>query len=400
MRTLVRRGLYALGLIIGAAAIAAFIYREELERLYRVNTLFDEDVIVGNFSNMGSMFHSKVIPRSGPVFAFGSAPRPLPERFNGPSGDQSTEAFLKRTSTTSLLVIRDDAIEFEEYYQGTSPEDLRISWSVAKSFLAAMLGIAVGEGAIASLDEPADKYAPMLKGSAYEGVSLRNIAMMASGVEFNEDYLDYDSDINKMGRALALNGSLDEFSASITAKAGPPGEAWRYVSIDTHVLSMAIRGATGKSMTDYMAEKIWSKIGAEADALYLTDTPGAEFVLGGLNMRTRDYARFGRVILNGGVLDGVEVAPPDFLAEATTDIAPPPDTPARRRGHGYGYQFWLPDNPDGEVYFSGVYGQSMFVDQKAGVIIVKTSADRNFRENNSRNLLDMIALFRAIARGG
>ncbi|MEM7267841.1 MAG: serine hydrolase, partial [Pseudomonadota bacterium] len=238
----VKRIAAALGVLVVIAAITAFIYREELERLYRVNTLFEEDQIVHNFSNMRTMFNALEIPRAGPVFEFGAEPRPLPETFQGPLGEWGTKDFLEATRTTSLLVIRGDKIEFEDYFLGTGPEDQRISWSIAKSFLSALVGIALDDGAIASMDDPVEKYAPLLKGSAYEGATLRQVAMMSSGVDFNEDYLDYDSDINRMGRELALGGSLDEFSAGITAKAGAPGENWRYVSIDTHVLGMALRG--------------------------------------------------------------------------------------------------------------------------------------------------------------
>ena len=393
----VKRFGYGLGVVIVVALVAAFIYREEIERLYRVNTLFDEDRIVSNFSNMGRMFLTAPVSRGdGPVFEFGEAKGPLPETFAGLDGERNTAEFLETTKTTSLLVIRGDQIEFEDYYLGTTPEDLRISWSVAKSFLATMVGIAVGEGDIESLDDPVVKYAPSLKGSAYEGATIRNVANMASGVAFNEDYLDYNSDINKMGRELALGGSLDEFAAGLTAKAGPPGETWRYVSIDTHVLGMVLRGATGKSVPDYMTEKLWSKIGAEADAVYVTDAPGAAFVLGGLNIRTRDYARFGRLILNDGVWEGERLLPEGWVEESTSLSAPPPvsdEYPFR-----YGYQWWVPPGADEEVFGVGVYDQYLWIDWKTGVVIVKTSANRQFRANDGVSKLEHIAFFRAVAR--
>lgn len=393
----IKRVLLGISGLAVVAAIVAFIYREPLERLYRVNTLFSADRIVSNFSNMRSMFLADDIKRDGPVFNFGEAPSTLPAEFTLDGEVLNTAAFLERTKTTSLLVIRDDKIEFEDYFLGTTAEDQRISWSIAKSFLSAMIGIAIDEGKIADLNDPVTKYAPSLAGSAYDGATLRQVAMMSSGVAFDEDYLAFNSDINKMGRALALGGSLDEFSADITKRAGAPGENWRYVSIDTHVLGMALRGATGQSVSDYMTDKLWSKIGVEADAYYTTDGVGAAFVLGGLNMRTRDYARFGRLFLEDGNWEGDQIISKAWVRESTSDLAPPP-APTFERGENYGYQWWLPPAHDEEFYGIGVYGQYLFVDRKAGVIVVKTSADKSFRENDGKAQLETLAMMRAIAR--
>ncbi len=393
----IKRVLWGLGGLALIAVIAAIIYREPLERLYRVATLFSADRIVSNFSNMKTMFLTDDIPRSGPVFEFGAAPGALPDTFEFEGETFTTAAFLERTKTTSLLVIRNDQIEYEDYFLGTDPEDQRISWSIAKSFLSALVGIAVDEGAIEDLNDPVTKYAPSLIGSAYEGASLRQVAMMTSGVEFDEDYIAPFSDINMMGYELGLGGSLDRFSARIIKTAGAPGENWRYVSIDTHVLGMALRGATGRTVADYMAEKLWSRIGVEADAYYNTDGQGAAFVLGGLNMRTRDYARFGRLFLNDGEWDGERIISKDWVRESTSDLAPPP-APTFERGEHYGYQWWLPPDHDDEFYGIGVYGQYLWIDRKAGVIVVKTSADKRFREDEGRVQFETIAMMRAIAR--
>lgn len=392
----IKRIAVGFGALAAVALIAAFIYREPLERLYRVNTLFDGDRIVGNFSNMRSMFLSTDIPRNGPVFTFGEAPSPLPETFQGRDQVKDVTAFLEETNTTSLLVIRDDKIEYEAYFNETGMQDQRISWSVAKSYLSTLIGVALAEGDIASLDDPVTKYAPSLAGSAYDGATIRNVANMASGVAFDEDYLDYDSDINKMGRELALGGSLDEFAAGLTERAGAPGENWRYVSIDTHVLGMVLRGATGETVADYMADELWSRIGVEADAYYVTDGEGAAFVLGGLNIRTRDYAKLGRLFLRDGDWEGEQIIPAAWTRESTAQSAPPPADPDHKLG--YGYQWWLPAGADEEFFAIGVYGQYIWVDRKANVVIVKTSADRNFRANGNLHQHDSIALFRKISR--
>lgn len=400
MRKWLKRIAWTIGGLVAVIAVLALLNREAVGRLYTAITLFDEDRIVGNFSGMKNAFLTRQVARGGPVFEFEEAPAALPARFAAPGGEIATADYLKRTSATSLLVLRDDRIQFEAYYLGTGPDDLRISWSVAKSFLSALLGVALAEGAIDSLDDPVTKYAPALKGSAYDGATVRHVAHMASGVAFDENYLDPFSDIKMMGNEIALGGSLDAFTARRDERAGAPGENWRYVSVDTHVLGMVIRGATGRSIADLMSEKIWSRIGAEADALYITDGEGVAFVLGGLNIRTRDYARFGRLILNDGAWEGEQVIPADWVRESTADTAPPPVSAGARRGQGYGYQWWIPPNADDEFYAIGIYGQYIFIDRKARVVIVKTSADRNFRADNHRHLHESIAFFRAIARGG
>jgi CubicO group peptidase (beta-lactamase class C family) len=197
---------------------------------------------------------------------------------------------------------------------------------------------------------------------------------------------------------LALGGSMDEFAAGITARSAPPGEVSQYVSIDTHVASMVLRAAVGKSLQDYMAEKLWAKIGAEDDALYLTDAEGNAFALGGLNMRTRDYARFGQMMLGFGFFNNQQIIPADWAAESVEATAPiksafPP---------GYGYQWWLPEKAFGEFYAVGVYGQYIYINRPARIVIVKTSAHRGFMSDGASGSLiqgETMAMFRAIAKG-
>jgi CubicO group peptidase (beta-lactamase class C family) len=215
---------------------------------------------------------------------------------------------------------------------------------------------------------------------------------MSSGVQFNEDYFDFWSDINKMGRVLALGQSMDGFAAGITATQSTPGERWQYVSIDTHVLSMVIRGATGRSIPDLMSEKIIQPLGLEADPYYLTDGYGVAFVLGGLNLRTRDYARFGQMILQNGEWDGQQIVPADWIAASTIRSAP-----TRPGARGYGYQWWMPsDGRDGEFFGHGVYGQYIYIDRATGTVIAANSADRGFRQPGVQE--GNIEMFRKIAR--
>ena len=186
-----------LGRVLLALLVAAVVIglwkREEIERLLAVNSLFSEEKIVHNFSHMDGAFLSAPISRGDGLTS---------ELAYGPETElpDAVDDWIAARDVTALVVLKDGAIVYENYFKGTGPEDRRISWSVAKSYLSALVGILLEEGQIASLDDPVTKYAPNLRGSAYDGASLRNVLHMASGVTFDEDYLDYDSDINRMGR--------------------------------------------------------------------------------------------------------------------------------------------------------------------------------------------------------
>ncbi|MBI1415998.1 MAG: serine hydrolase [Limimaricola sp.] len=373
-------------LLVLAAVVVGVWKRDDIRRLLAVNSLFSEGKIVHNFSHMQDLFYHAAMARgAGPV-------SPLPPGVPATLPPTVTD-WLTQRNATSLLVMKNGTVVYEDYLQGTAPEDLRISWSMAKSFLSALIGIELTEGKIASLDDQVTKYAPLLVGSAYDGATIRNVLQMESGVAFNEDYLDYNSDINKMGRVLALGGSMDAFAAGIKTRRATPGTSWQYVSIDTHVLGMVLRGATGQSIPDLMDAKIMKPLGLEADPVYLTDGHGVAFVLGGLNMRTRDYARFGQMIANGGQWQGQQIVPADWIDASTKASAN--TTPDEL---GYGYQWWVPhDAGPGEFMARGIYGQYIYIIRPLGVVIVRTAADRGFEDAGVE--AQDIAMFRMIAKG-
>jgi hypothetical protein len=398
VKRLVTRGLRGLGIFIAVAAIAAVWNRERLVRLHAANTLFKEDRIVSNFSNMKDLFHWAPIPRSGEIHEWPEALAALPETYAWNGENHGVSDWLEKTGTTSLLVLRDGMIVSERYFLGTAREETRISWSMAKSFLSALFGIALEDGKIASIDDLVTDYAPILQGSAYDGVRIREVLHMASGVEFDEDYLSFSSDINRMGRVLALGGSMDEFASEWAGREREAGIRRDYASIDTHVIAMVLRGATGMSLRDYMTEKLWSRLGAEDDAYYLTDGHGVAFALGGLNMRTRDFARFGQLFVDGGQWRGEQIVPARWVRESVRDSAPP--SVSEVDPFGYGYQWWVPVDSDGEFFAIGIYGQYLYVNPKARVVVVKTSAHRGFRNDGAtghRIKLQTIAMFRSIA---
>jgi CubicO group peptidase (beta-lactamase class C family) len=359
----------ALILVVVVLTTVGTVYRVELARLYTVVTLFDQGRIVANFSSMGKAFHTASLSRgTGPVSTL-----PEGDRIDLPS---DLRTWFQARNTTSLIVLHHGKVVFEEYYLGTQPEDLRIAWSISKSWLSVLLGIVIDEGDITSLDDPVVRYAPSLAGSAYDGASIRDVVTMSSGVAFDEDYLNFWSDINRMGRLLAIGGSMDDFATSYTELSAPPGRSWNYVSIDTHVIGMVIRGATGRSVPELMVEKIIEPLGLEADVTYISDSHGVAFVLGGLNLRSRDQARFTAMVLAGGVWEGRRIAPRDWLLEATRPQAN--TAPGEKR---YGFHWWIPtDAPHGEFQAEGIYGQYLYFNRARDVTIVMTAADRGFRE--------------------
>jgi CubicO group peptidase (beta-lactamase class C family) len=390
MNRFIRWSLRILVVLVALTAVVAVWKWEDIQRLRAVLSLFDEDRIVANFSGMDRLFLHTEIPLDG------AAASPLPRHDISAEDLPSIpdlQAWVERRSLTALVVLKDGGIVHEDYFLGTAATDRRISWSVAKSFLSALFGILVEEGHIPDLDDPVTRYAPDLAGSAYDGVSIRDVLRMSSGVRFDENYFDFHSDINRMGRVLALGGSMDRFAAGVDERDRPPGTAWQYVSIDTHVLGMVIRGATGRSVIELMGERLLAPLGIETRAYYVTDGHGVAFVLGGLNMATRDYARFGQLFLQDGEWEGRALVPADWVRESTA--------PSARTAAGaiqYGYQWWVPaDARDGEFFARGLYGQYVYVDREAGVVVAMNSADRRFGEPGAH--AENLAMFRRIARG-
>lgn len=382
MRKFFRRlGVFLLLLVVVLAALGWW-KREELTRLMAVNSLFAEDRIVSNFSHMDTLFLTRPMQGGTPVPLPEGAPAAMPEGF---------DAWTETRRVTAIVVLHAGEVVYEDYRLGTGRDDLRVSWSMAKSALSLLLGTLVADGTIPDLDAPVTQYAPLLRGSAYDGATIRDVLRMSSGVRFNEDYMDFWSDINRMGRVLALGGSMDGFAAGLTARRGAPGSDWQYVSIDTHVIGMVIRAATGRSIPDLMQERLFQPLGLDRAPYYITDGEGVAFVLGGLNLTTRDFARIGQLVLQDGQWQGQQLVPAEWIAEST---APGPH--AAEEGTGYGYQWWLPPEArPGEAWARGVYGQDIWIDRARDVVIAVNSADRSFTEDGI--MQQNVAMFRAIA---
>lgn len=376
-------GRYALALALASPSRGLW-KRDEIRRLVNVLDLFSAPKIVHNFSHMDQVFHHRRLPGDG------AQASPLPQ---GAPQDlpPAAKEWIAERDVTGIVVLKNSAVVFEDYLKGTTAQDLRISWSISKSYLSALFGVLHGEGAFDSLDDPVTKYALALKGGSYDKASIKDVLQMSSGIRFNEDYLAFFSDINRMGRVLALGGSMDGFASAQKHSDAAPGARWEYVSIDTHVLGMIIRGATGADVATLMNDRIIKPLGFEVDPYYLTDGFGEAFVLGGLAITTRDNARFAQMFANGGQWQGTQVVPADWVAASTTPSAK--TAPGEIR---YGYQWWIPDGSrDGEYVGRGIYGQYIYIDPKRNIVISVHAANRKFRDDGVQ--IEDERIFRMIA---
>ena len=397
-----RRWLRITGLIVGVLLLVSLgigVWKSrEIYRFYKVVTLFDEGNIVENFRSMAEIFPYHEVKRADPVFEFSSAPQALPESFTYNGKVYNFAQLMKDTWTTGLIVIKNDNICFEEYYLGHTRDKLHISWSVGKSFVSALVGISVEEGKIKNINLPVSDIVPLLKGTGYEGVPLKDVLEMSSGVRFDEDYAEFYSDINRMGRTIALGNSINEFAASLKSER-KPGEYHHYVSMDTQVLGMVLQQATGMTPAAYLEEKIWKKIGMQSNAKWLVDDYDMELVFGTLNVTLRDYARFGRLYMNQGNWNGEQIVPAQWVKDSTTPDGPhlqPGKNPLSSSRMGYGYQWWIPATPKNDFLALGVHGQCIYINPEKRVVIVKNSADPFWKSGQEINYA-VIAGFQNIA---
>ncbi len=397
---LVRRILKGFALLLGllvVIGIAGFFWLRQSPYWAGI-TLFAADTRVENFRAMDGVFPYRTVARSGTVWAFDADPRPLPESYDFDGAAHDLTAFLDRTETTGLLVVHRGAITYEEYRQGADETSPFTSWSMAKSVVSALIGIALEEGHIDSIRDPIGRYAPGLAGTPFGDVPIEDALTMSSGIGFDEDYDAPLSDINMLFiRAMAMGVPVEDTIAGLQAERAP-GVFNAYSSADSMALGLVLEGATGMRVAEYLESRLWGPIGAEADAFWSTDRTGREFALCCLNAVLRDYARFGRLFLEGGARQGRQIVPAGWVAASVTPGAPhlqPGDNPASDWTFGYGYQWWVPEEPQGDFLAIGVWGQYIYIDPARDLVIVKTSADPAFDDNDHES----VAAFRAIAAG-
>lgn len=359
-----------------------------------------------SFCRMSDFYPSKGMKASSCPRPFpAGAPISLPKNYSFEGQLREITDLIEHTHTSALLVIHDGQMRFESYSLTGGKEVRWVSWSVAKSFVSALVGIAIEQGAIRSIEDPISDYWPDMKGSAYEGVAIRHVLQMSSGARWNEDYSDAKSSVNQLGVVLAGEGTFDEFVCGIAPESAP-GSLCRYNSADTQALGMLLRGATGEPLADYMSRSLLEPLGMEDPSFWITDNSGTEMVLGGLNMTARDFAKIGELYRNGGKVAEKQLVPASWV-NASTHIASPHLAPGQVTvgGHkfafGYAYQWWIPSGDLGEFSAIGIYNQFVYVDPSSRTTIVKLSANPSYgiSENEADNKdEENMELLRTISR--
>lgn len=397
-----KKVLIGLAIVTVVTLGAAAWFWPNIQRAQMAATMFSGAEQVDNFSRAHELFPTATMTAPASTFQFPQGnPIGLPEKFTYRAAELDTAQFLEDTDTSALLVIHDGKLRFEDYWRTGGRDVEWLSMSVAKSFTSALVGIAVDEGHIRSIEEPVTDYVPSLKGSAYDGVRIKDVLQMSSGAAWEENYGDPESDIRRFGNILAFGGSYEEFLKTVRRER-EPGTFNRYNSAETQVLGLLLVAATGRPVADYMEEKLWQPLGAQSDAYWLVDDEGLEMVFAGLNATALDYAKMGELFRLNGVWEGKQIVPAGWVQASVTPDAPhlmPGDNPASDFALGYGYQWWVMDGDEGEYSAIGVYNQFIYVNPSRDLVIVKLSANSNYgtsEDGSSDKEFETIELFRAI----
>jgi CubicO group peptidase (beta-lactamase class C family) len=324
---------------------------------------------VGAFSRFDTLFPARPIAAARTPFPLRRAASEPVIRYSFGGKELTLEQYLDRRPVTGLLIARGDTILVERYQYGRSDSDRLASFSMAKSIIGLLVGIAAAEGAIGSIDDPAEAYAPDLKGTAYGRTPIRALLQMRSGVFFREDYADPDSDIYTLAR-LTLEqdpgGSLSAVKRFDWRRAAP-GEVYSYASADTVVLGLVLAAATRTTVAAYASEKLWQPLGTEADASWIIDATGQEITYAYVNAVLRDWARLGLMIAHGGAWNGRSIVPRDWLMAS---LANPVETGSALGK--YGFHIWL--SADLKRFFlSGLRGQYVLADPETKLVLVQTA---------------------------
>jgi CubicO group peptidase (beta-lactamase class C family) len=310
-----------------------------------------------NFPHMEKLFPGHIIKAGGKL-------RPLPQGKPLPVPAAEIDAYVGANNVAGLIVVQNGKVRLERYARGYSAEGRWTSFSVAKSFTSTLVGAAIRDGYIKSVDEPVTRYIPDLVGSGYDGVTIAQLLTMTSGVRWNEDYTDPKSDVARMFlEAVPAGQDPTVHYMKNLPRETAPGSKWVYKTGETNLIGVLVQRATGKPLATYLSDKVWKPWGMEADAFWMIDPVGHEVSGCCLSVSLRDYARMGMFALSGGK----GVVPAGWFDEATR-----PHVEIGMPGSGYGYQWWT--YPQGRFGAAGIFGQLIRVDPKTRTVVVLSSA--------------------------
>ena len=277
------------------------------------------------------------------------------------------DTYMAGQRSAGLVVLHNGKLRLERYGLDFDKDGRWTSFSVAKSFTSTLVGAALRDGYIKSMDDKVSDYIPDMKGSAYDDVSVRQLLTMTSGVRWNEDYADPNADVAKFNNHKPEDGvdALVSYMRKLPRDV-PAGTRWLYSTGETNLVGILVSQATKKPLADYLAEKVWQPAGMEQQATWILSKTGKEISGCCIQAATRDFARFGQFILNGAQVNGQSIVPDGWLQEATTRR-----TTINQPGRGYGYQWWTYD--DGTFAARGIFGQGIFIDPQRKIVIASNA---------------------------
>lgn len=367
------------------ASILTWTQKQQLERYPAIETVYK----VGT------------VKKGDKVYALPAAARQINPKVKVGSKSSTLDAFMKTNRVSGLIAIKDGEVVLEKYALGRKPADRWTSFSVAKSVTSILMGAAIKDGFIKSEYDQVTRYLPELKGTAYDGVSLRQLMTMTTGVKWDETYSNPKSDVAQAGTApfkggdSVANNPLLNYMSKLK-RAAPAGSVWEYKTGETDLAGIALKRAlAGKSLSEYASDKLWKPFGMEQDAIWMLDKAGLE--RGGccMSMTLRDYARIGVFMMGGGKIDGKSIVPDGYITDATTNHVP---GKARDQGASYGYFWWPMDDGYRAV---GIFGQGIYVYPEENLVIAINSALPKATDRaQSQRAAAMIEAVRAAANGG
>jgi CubicO group peptidase (beta-lactamase class C family) len=380
-----RQGMASTCAIAAALASASAIAQPTLPEVLQGSAASEVPVTVQNlrwimleqpfssltFRSMDRLFTTRSVPRAGQPWVLPQASHPLDFSYNFEGNTYSALEGIERTYTNAILVLKDGRVVYEAYRNNSGPSDRFMGWSATKSLVSILVGVAVEQDLITSLDDPIDRYLPELGSGGYRGVTIRQVLQMRSGVDYEERY-DFANpgaaSSNHIGALIQNRQRFADAAQTIERKAAP-GTLFEYKTLDTAVLGLLIERVSGMALASYMTTNLWEPLGAEADGFFIMDgAPGTgrEFSGAGFNATLRDFGRVGQLMLDGGMANGQRIVSADWVAQSTRPTEPVPDPQL-----GYGMQWWT---LGGHAYAAiGLQGQYIFVDPTTRTVVVKLS---------------------------
>lgn len=334
------------------------------------------DLAVNTFRNTDRIFASRKIPGSANPTPLPSSNRSLPDvQFTFQDSSYTLDDYIELNHVAAMLILKDGEIILERYRFGNSDQTRWMSMSIAKSIVSTLIGAAIKDGYIDSIEDPVTRYVPSLEGTAYDGVSIKNVLMMTSGVSWSENYTDPTSDRRRflVAQISQQPGAVLDVMKNLNREY-PPGSFYLYNTGETQIAAEVLTHATGKTLSEYLSDRIWQPMGAESDAYWWLDSPdGVEISGSGFSATLQDYGRFGRFVLNNGMINGNSILPENWIKEAGSPKNLPDGSEIN-----YGYLWWTAETTigkrDGAFSADGIFGQTIYLNPSENVVIVVWSA--------------------------